>query len=55
MIPTILVTAYPDDNVRTRALKDGVIGYLKKPIDQKHLTQCLHAALRSGERPREDS
>src|SRR5580692_6865536 len=27
-IPTILVTAYPDDTDRTRALKDGVIGYL---------------------------
>src|ERR1700748_2038389 len=24
-IPTILVTAYPDDDVRDRALKDGVV------------------------------
>src|SRR5499426_4789774 len=35
-IPTILVTAYPDDDVRARALKDGVIGYLRKPIDENH-------------------
>src|ERR1700677_5067396 len=32
-IPTILVTAYPDEEVRTRALKDGVVCYLRKPID----------------------
>src|ERR1700752_2771896 len=29
--PTILVTAYADDDVGSRALKDGVIGYLGKP------------------------
>jgi FixJ family two-component response regulator len=50
-IPTILVTAYADDDVRTRALKDGVIGYLRKPVDEKHLKRCLHAALQSRERP----
>src|SRR5262245_32177774 len=32
-IPTILITAYPDQNVRARALADGVIGYLTKPVD----------------------
>jgi FixJ family two-component response regulator len=37
-IPTILVTAYPDNDVRARALKDGVVCYLRKPIDEKHLT-----------------
>ena len=36
-IPTILVTAYPDDDVRARALNDGVVCYLRKPIDEKHL------------------
>jgi FixJ family two-component response regulator len=50
-IPTILVTAYADDDVRTRALNDGVIGYLGKPLDEKHLKRCLHAALQSRERP----
>jgi len=50
-IPTILVTAYADDDVRTRALNDGVIGYLRKPLDEKHLKRCLHAALQSRERP----
>jgi FixJ family two-component response regulator len=47
-IPTILVTAYPNDGDRARALNDGVVGYLRKPIDEQHLKRCLHAALTSG-------
>ena len=53
-IPTILVTAYPDDDVRTRALNDGVVCYLRKPVDERHLMRCLRAALHSGE-PREEN
>jgi CheY-like chemotaxis protein len=30
-IPTILVTAYPDDAERARALNDGIVCYLRKP------------------------
>jgi FixJ family two-component response regulator len=48
-IPTILVTAYPDDDIRARALNDGVVCYLRKPVDEKHLMECLRAALNSGE------
>jgi FixJ family two-component response regulator len=51
-IPTILVTAYPDDDVRARALNDGVVCYLRKPVDEKHLMRCLRAALHFDE-PRE--
>ena len=50
-IPTILVTAYADDDVGRRALKDGVICYLRKPIDETHLKRCLHAALECRDRP----
>jgi FixJ family two-component response regulator len=46
-IPTILVTAYADDDVGARVLNDGVICYLRKPVDEEHLQQCLHAALQS--------
>ena len=53
-IPTILMTAYPDNDVRTRALKDGVVCYLRKPVDENHLMRCLRAALHSGE-PREEN
>src|SRR5467141_3471635 len=48
-IPTILVTAYPDDDIRARALNDGVVCYLRKPVDEKHLMRCLRAALHFDE------
>ena len=48
-IPTILVTAYPDNLERARALKDGVICYLRKPVDEQYLIRCLRAALESAE------
>jgi FixJ family two-component response regulator len=48
-IPTILVTAYPNDVDRIRALNDGVVCYLRKPVNEQHLKRCLHAALTSGE------
>ena len=54
-IPTILVTAYPDEDVRSRALKDGVVCYLRKPVDQEHLLRCLRAALHSGDGDEESS
>ena len=49
-IPTILVTAYADDDVESRALKDGVLCYLRKPVNEKHLERCLFAALQSRDR-----
>jgi FixJ family two-component response regulator len=54
-IPTILVTAYADDRVQARALKDGVVCYLPKPVDEKCLLRCLHAALQSWESTEDDS
>ena len=48
-IPTILVTAYPNDVDRARALNDGVVCYLRKPVNEQQLIRCLHAALASGE------
>ncbi len=47
-IPTILVTAFPNDVQRTRALNDGVVCYLSKSVDEQHLKRCLQAALTSG-------
>jgi FixJ family two-component response regulator len=54
-IPTILVTAHPDDVERARALNDGVVCYLRKPVDEQHLIRCLRAALESGEPGEETS
>lgn len=47
-IPTILVTAYPDEVVRDQALNDGVVCYLSKPVDEDYLEQCLRSALQPG-------
>jgi FixJ family two-component response regulator len=44
-IPTVLITAYPSDDIRARALRAGVICYLPKPFDESDLLNCIHAAL----------
>jgi len=54
-IPTILLTAYANDGVRARALKDGVVCYLQKPVDEKRLVVCLDAALLSRESTEDNS
>ena len=47
-IPTILMTAYPEDSVRVRALEAGVIGYLTKPVSKNDLLACIQSALDFG-------
>jgi FixJ family two-component response regulator len=47
-IPTILVTAYPNEVARGRAMNEGVVCYLCKPVDDDHLERCLRSALESG-------
>ena len=44
-IPTVLITAYPSDDIRARALQAGVICYLPKPFDESELLNCIQAAL----------
>ena len=44
-VPTILITAYPTEKVRTQALKAGVIGYLPKPFSDAELLGYLNWAL----------
>jgi FixJ family two-component response regulator len=46
-IPTILVTAYPNDVDRTRALNEGVVCYLRKPVDEQQLKRCLRVTITS--------
>jgi FixJ family two-component response regulator len=53
-IPTILITAYPDEFVRDRVLKEGVVCYLGKPVDDDDLERCLHLALQP-DTPTEDN
>ncbi len=44
-IPTILITASPDDTVRKRALEDGVVCYLSKPFDENNLLTCIRSSI----------
>ena len=44
-IPTILITAYPNDRVRARALRAGVACFLTKPFGAENLLSCLRTAL----------
>jgi FixJ family two-component response regulator len=48
-IPTILVTAFPDDRVRKRMLNLGVECYLGKPLVETALIDCLRSAVARGE------
>ena len=47
-IPTILVTAYPDEHVKERVLNRGVECYLPKPLEQAALIDCLRSAVARG-------
>lgn len=47
-IPTILITAYPSEAARERALADGVVCYLTKPFDKERLIECVQVALKSS-------
>src|ERR1700739_2853422 len=44
-IPTILITAYPSDDIRARALGPVVICFLPKPFDESDLLNCIRTAL----------
>jgi FixJ family two-component response regulator len=50
-IPTVLITAYPNDAIRARALQAGVICYLPKPFDESELLKCIHTALGNKSAP----
>ena len=44
-IPTIFVTAYPDEVVRKNAAQAGVDCYLTKPFREDELLACVRSAL----------
>jgi FixJ family two-component response regulator len=44
-VPFIFITAFPDDSVRSRALKAGAIGFLAKPFAGPALIDCIETAL----------
>jgi FixJ family two-component response regulator len=44
--PIILITAYPNENHRNRALDGGAVGFLSKPFDEASLIKCLTAVIK---------
>ena len=44
-VPFIVITAFPDESVRARALKAGATCILTKPLAPATLIACLDAAL----------
>ena len=44
-VPTILITAYPDETVRARAFRAGVKFYLTKPFSEDDLLACIRSNL----------
>ena len=47
-IPTIIITAYPEDAVRSRALAAGVTAYLAKPFSEQELLDSIDVAAKRG-------
>ena len=45
-LPVILMTAHAsDEEVRLRALKDGALAYLSKPLDEEKILNAVETAL----------
>jgi FixJ family two-component response regulator len=48
-IPTILMTAYPEERVRAQAMKANVVCYLAKPFEAEELLNCVRRAIHGRE------
>jgi FixJ family two-component response regulator len=44
-IPVIVITAFPDEHLRERALSAGAVGFLSKPAANEDLFTCIRSAL----------
>lgn len=45
-MPIVFVSAFPDEAIRARVLRDGAICYLSKPLQEQSLIACLDHALK---------
>lgn len=44
-IPTILITAFPEERIRKRARETGAIGFFRKPLDSQAMINCIDSVL----------
>lgn len=47
-IPTIVISAFADEQTRARALKSGAVCVLAKPVSRESLMGCIRLALHSA-------
>jgi FixJ family two-component response regulator len=47
--PVIVITAFPNEIHRKRALHGGAVGFLSKPFDEASLIGCLTVAIKQRE------
>jgi FixJ family two-component response regulator len=45
LMPTIFITAFPEQLTQACAMKAGAVGYLGKPFSEDSLVRCLDSAL----------
>jgi FixJ family two-component response regulator len=45
-LPMIFITAFPEENIRARALECGAVGFLSKPFEGEKLIECIDSAVR---------
>ena len=45
-VPMIFITAFPEESIRSRALKAGAVCFLSKPFDGTILIECIDNALK---------
>jgi FixJ family two-component response regulator len=48
-IPTVLITAFPEEGLRAKARKAGIVCCLGKPFAPEELLGCVHEALQRGQ------
>jgi FixJ family two-component response regulator len=50
-IPTVIITAHPEDVTRERAYHAGITCYLIKPFTPDELLECVNKALATPQKP----
>jgi len=48
-IPTIVLTAHPDEHMRSAAMKMGALAFLTKPVSEQRLIASLEGALANSQ------
>lgn len=50
-IPTIVVTAHPEERMRSAAMQVGALAFLTKPVSEQGLLSCIEGALANSRGP----